>query len=293
MGLYLIIACLLAMVFAFLYGKQQKTIQTKLRKEVEFYMKHCDRAIFVMAIILALTLCGCRAGGANTEISAQQGISATEPEGIPSQAVESSQDPVPETTPAVQTERPAPQETVVPSAPFAETVPAQIPPDEEPGLEELQKLAFAEILTGDGEFFSHSYQQQLSISGYLSAFAAETGVEPAVTKYAVVDTDDDGTSELLLWITVNEYTDYGTLLLRLQNEQVEEYTFAYRQLFELKNDGSFACSGDATGSGYAKLVFDEDGWQYREIPDENQEMKTDAQWYSYPGVDYSEVIASK
>lgn len=241
-------------------------------------MKHCLKAICLL--ILVLTLCGCRAGRVNTEVPAQQGAFATEPERIPPHTSQAA-------TPGVQTEPPAPQETALPSP---QPIPDQVPPEDTrfPGGEnwpEDVRLKFAEILIGDsafGVFFSHSYQQELSLSGYLSTFAEEIGVSPAVTKYAVLDLDDDAVPELLLWLTINDYTDYGTIVLTFRNGQVEEYTFAYRQLFELKEDGSFSCSGGASRSGYAKLVFDEDGWQYREVTDENQDLKAAAQWYALP-----------
>lgn len=243
-------------------------------------MKHCLNAICL--VILALTLCGCRAGEVNMEVPAQQGAFATEPERLPPHTSQP-----PEATPEVQTEPPASRETTLP---FTQPIPDQVPTEDIrfPGGEnwpEDVRLKFAEILIGDnafGVFFSHSYQRELSLSGYLSTFAEEIGVNPAITKYAVLDMDDDAVPELLLWLTINEYTDYGTIVLTFRNGQVEEYTFSYRQLFELKEDGSFSCSGGASGSGNAKLEFTEDGWQYHEVTNENQDLKAAAQWYALP-----------
>ena len=148
---------------------------------------------------------------------------------------------------------------------------------------------FASVLSGEETFFSHSYERNLTIAEYCTAFAEESGVMVEITKYAVADLDQDEVPEIILWITVNEYSDYGTVVLRYHNKNVEDYTFSFRQLFELKQDGTFSVSGGEYDSP-CSLTFDEDGWHYVEIADQQQASKEGVVWFDYPGEDYSNLF---
>lgn len=159
----------------------------------------------------------------------------------------------------------------------------------EPNDLEAARENLISVLSGEETFFSHSYERNLTIAEYCTAFAEESGVTVEITKYAVADLDQDEVPEIILWITVNEYSDYGTVVLRYQNENVEEYTFSYRQLFELKQDGTFSASGGEYG-GPCSLTFDEDGWHYVEIVDQQQDAKEGVVWFDYPGEDYSNLF---
>lgn len=145
------------------------------------------------------------------------------------------------------------------------------------------------VLSGEETFFSHSYGRNLTIDEYCAAFGEESGVTVKITKYAAADMDQDAVPEIILWITVNEYSDYGTVVLRYQNDNVEEYTFSYRQLFELKQDGTFSVSGSEY-DGPCSLTFDGDGWHYVEISDQQQDAKEGVVWYSYPSDGYLDLF---
>ena len=161
-------------------------------------------------------------------------------------------------------------------------------PKETDNLEAAQ-AKLTEVLSGKSAFFSHSYGKNQTIGEYCSTFGAESGITVEITKYTAVDLDKDNVPEVVLWITVNEYSDYGTAVLRYQNGEVEEYTFAYRQLFDLKRDGTFSCSGSEF-DGVASLTFREDGWHYKEMASQQQSAKESAEWFSYPSEDYSDVF---
>jgi len=157
--------------------------------------------------------------------------------------------------------------------------------EEDDSLEVLQ-AKLIEVLSGKDTFFSHSYEKNLTIDEYCSTFSAESGITVEITKYTAVDLDQDNVPEVVLWITVNEYSDYGTAVLRYHNGEVEEYTFTYRQMFDLKRDGTFSCSGSEF-DGIASLTFHEDGWHYKEMTAQQQSTKESAEWFSYPDDDYS------
>lgn len=154
---------------------------------------------------------------------------------------------------------------------------------------ESAETKLSEVLSGEGTFYSHSYEKDLTIDEYCAAFGEETGVSVAITKCTAVDLEQDNVPEIVLWIVVNEYNDYGTVVLRYQNGEVEEYTFAYRQLFDLKQDGTFSCSGSEL-DGIASLTFHDGNWEYKEITGQQQDAKESAAWFSYPREDYSELF---
>ena len=89
---------------------------------------------------------------------------------------------------------------------------------------------------------------------------AETKV--SFSNYAFADLDADGTSELLLGIVFNDEFAYGTLVLHT-SDVVTGYEFTYRQLMDVKQDGTFRYSGGAADNGIARLEFTQDGWEYR------------------------------
>ncbi len=56
--------------------------------------------------------------------------------------------------------------------------------------------------------------------------------------------------------------------------------FNYRQMFQIKEDGSFAYSGGGAHDGWAKLRWENNSWVTLKVEDGDQ--KADVQWYSYP-----------
>ena len=122
------------------------------------------------------------------------------------------------------------------------------------------KEVFEEILAGERVFFSRDLCDGVTIAEYCNEANAE------ITKYTLTDLDDDGTPELILWETVNGIDDYGFLVIRYDgNNGAAGYSFTYRQMIDLKKDGTFGYSGGIADTGYARMVFDEDGWKYQKI----------------------------
>ena len=166
----------------------------------------------------------------------------------------------------------------------AETTTTQAEPND---LEAAQENLIS-VLSGERTFFDHGSEKNVTLEEYCLDFEEGSGVTVEITKYTSVDLDQDEVPEIILWILVNQYSDYGTLVLRFQDNQVEGYTFWYRQLFELKQDGTFSTSGSEE-RGPSSLTFDEEGWHYVDIDiaEQQQDLKEGVVWYDYPVVDYS------
>ena len=64
------------------------------------------------------------------------------------------------------------------------------------------------------------------------------------------------------------------------SETVFGTEFYYRQMSQIKVDGTFAYSGGGDNDGWAKLRWENDSWVIETVEDSSQ--KSDVQWYSYP-----------
>lgn len=169
----------------------------------------------------------------------------------------------------------------------AETTTTQAEPND---LEAAQENLIS-VLSGERTFFDHGSEKNVTLEEYCLDFEEGSGVTVEITKYTSVDLDQDEVPEIILWILVNQYSDYGTLVLRFQDNHVEGYTFWYRQLFELKQDGTFSTSGSEE-RGPSSLTFDEEGWHYVDIDiaDQQQDLKEGVVWFDYPGEDYKNLF---
>ncbi len=125
------------------------------------------------------------------------------------------------------------------------------------------------------EFYSADHEKTMTIQEYRSLFG-NGEVVLDIPKYAKVDLDGDGTEETLLWLRVNQITDYGVLVLHQEGETLRGDSFAYRQMFEIKEDGTFWSSGETDGP--SRLQFEEGVPVIQQIPDEGQMEKPDIVW---------------
>ena len=123
------------------------------------------------------------------------------------------------------------------------------------------KTKFEAILSGEDVFFNRDQAEGMTIKQYCDDFGAFSEVDVSITRYATADLDADGMRELLLWIMINETNDYGVLALRY-DRGVTCYEFAYRQMADIKTDGTFHYSGGASNHGFSRLKFTDSGWEY-------------------------------
>lgn len=121
------------------------------------------------------------------------------------------------------------------------------------------------VLQGNTEFFSTDANKNLNISQLNQAVSDDSNVTATVTKFAIVDLDIDGTSEVILWLTVNNDDYYGFEVLRYQNGMVYGYTLWYRSFMDLKANGRFSFSSGAADSGFGTLAFTENTYSIDKI----------------------------
>lgn len=180
-------------------------------------------------------------------------------------------------TPMDQTEiQPQPTEKVIESMetlPRATDVPVQ--PTEIPSSPtetqtssrsndwEFIQTQLLDVISGTNTFFSYDFEKVLTVEDYCSSLSMTSTVKSA--KYVIIDLDLDNVPEVVLWLIENGQSDYGFLVLRHENDGISGYSFSYRQIINLKNDGTFNYSGGVADTGCARLNFTGNGWEYKKI----------------------------
>ena len=141
--------------------------------------------------------------------------------------------------------------------------PAETQPYREIDRWETIQTKLLEVISGANTFFSHDFEKTLTIDDYCSTYGMDDTVK--ITKYTIIDLDQDNVPEIVLGITENEQSDYGFLVLRFENGGVVGYDFTYRQMIDLKKDGTFGYLGGVADTGYARLNFTGNSWEYIKI----------------------------
>ena len=154
-------------------------------------------------------------------------------------------------------------------------------------IEEIQKSEeniLLQVLEDQEPFFSMSSGMSCTLSEYCSSEGDRMGLDVAITRYAFVDMDADGVQEAIVDFRFGENSQVMCIVLKYESDNalVQGTEFYYRQMYLLKEDGSFAYSGGADNDGWAKLRWGRSNSQWETIPVEDSGDKSDAQWYSYP-----------
>lgn len=113
------------------------------------------------------------------------------------------------------------------------------------------------ILDGEAPFFSTGSQKSLYISELNQMVSSDSKVTADIKSFAVIDLDDDGLPEVVLWLLINGNDFSGYAILHYQNEEIYGYSIYYRGFNNLKKDGTFSFSSGAADSGIGKLTFDD------------------------------------
>ena len=132
-------------------------------------------------------------------------------------------------------------------------------PSEQPvGSEEN---TYKSTLLGKSDFICTDLgNERINISGIGRAVTDDDSITVSSTRFASVDVDGDGENEVVLWLQINNASDYGFEILHNINGEIYGYTLQYRTFMNLKKDGTFLFSGGAADSGIGKLSFSETGY---------------------------------
>ena len=160
----------------------------------------------------------------------------------------------------------------------------QYPTSEEIGkIQESEENILLQVLENEESFLSMSSGMFDTLSEYCSSEGERMGLDVAITRYAFVDMDADGVQEAVVDFRFGENSQVMCIVLKYDSDNalVQGTAFYYRQMYLLKEDGSFAYSGGADNDGWAKLRWDRSNSQWETTPVEDSSDKPDVQWYSY------------
>ena len=128
----------------------------------------------------------------------------------------------------------------------------------------LQSGVVYTSISGNGSFSSIDNKYNIVEQVYIDPSGQWGKSKDSVTpilKFAVIDIDNDGTPEVILWISragydhlEDGYND-GVEILDYQNEAIFGYYFGARECMGIKSDGTFRYSGGANDWGYATFTL--------------------------------------
>lgn len=104
-------------------------------------------------------------------------------------------------------------------------------------------------------FFDVGSAEKISIDELSRSFTSDETVEVTVSRFTVIDLDNDGMDEVVLWLTVDGNEYFGCEILHSTEEEVYGFFVPYRGFNSLKTDGTFSFSGGAGNSGFGTIKF--------------------------------------
>ena len=148
--------------------------------------------------------------------------------------------------------------------------------------QESNENMLMQVLENKVPFYSESSGEPSTLAEYCGDESTRLGFEVAITRYAFVDMDGNGIQEAVVDFQFGENSQVMCMVLKWDSNSETVYgtEFYYRQMNQIKEDGSFAYSGGGDNDGWAKLRWENNSWVTLKVEDGDQ--KADVQWYSYP-----------
>ena len=145
-----------------------------------------------------------------------------------------------------------------------------------------EENSLLQILHNQVPFYSVSNQKSVTLEEYCASESERMGFTVSIFQYTFVDMDNDGIQEAVVDFCFGENNQVMCIVLKWgsNSETVFGTEFYYRQMSQIKEDGTFAYSGGGDNDGWAKLRWENDSWVIETVEDSSQ--KSDVQWYSYP-----------
>lgn len=136
-----------------------------------------------------------------------------------------------------------------------------IPTEQSDINHEAEEESYKAVLLDNGDFISTDLQNRmLNLKDIKEAVTDDESITVAAAKFAIIDLDNNGENQIVLWLQINGVSDYGFEILRYQDGSVYGYTLPYREFMDLKADGTFLFSGGAADSGVGRLVCSKEGY---------------------------------
>lgn len=127
---------------------------------------------------------------------------------------------------------------------------------------------FEAVWNGSGTFTDYRTEAVLDIHRIAQIFTP-TPLSAAADSFSMVDLDQDGTEEMILWVNqeFEEYSRHSTpVILRYQDGFLYAQALTFADFQNVKTDGSFHFFYPDTGNfGYATMVFADGVWKREEL----------------------------
>ena len=130
------------------------------------------------------------------------------------------------------------------------------------------------VLLNNGDFISTDMQnKKINLTNIKEVVTDDESVTVAATKFAVMDLDNDGQNEIILWIQINSISDYGFEILRYQEGAVYGYTLdkLYYSESQYNSNNELEVQYIANGTSYSEEEFNNDM--------SHQGEKSNVKWY--------------
>ena len=175
-----------------------------------------------------------------------------------------------------------PEETALQETEQEETEPTNYSSEGTAELLNSDEQILWQVLQNQASFHSVSYGKSCTLAEYCASESELISVEISAFRYALVDMDSDGIKEAIVDFRFGENSQVMCMVLKWDssNEIIYGKEFYYRQMYQIKKDGSFAYSGGVDNNGWAQLRWDNGDWVIETVEDGSQ--KSDVQWYAYP-----------
>lgn len=136
--------------------------------------------------------------------------------------------------------------------------------DAVPDIQETEEAVLLQVLKNQALFYSVSYDESCTLAEYCTSEEEFLGIAVTITQYTFVDMDNDGIQEAVVDFRFGENSQVMCMVLKWDSssETVSGTEFYYRQMYQIKEDGTFSYSGGAFNNGTARIKFTESGWEY-------------------------------
>ena len=139
-----------------------------------------------------------------------------------------------------------------------------------------------EVLRGQRPFFFSYDGSTYLLDDYCREESERLDFPVTITRYALVDMDGDGIQEAVVDFRFGENDQVMCIVLTYSRGTVYGTVYYYRQLYQLKEDGSFRYSGGGDNDGWGRLRWDMRTLTWETDPADPADDKQDVTWYPYP-----------
>lgn len=114
--------------------------------------------------------------------------------------------------------------------------------------------AYKDVMQNNANFYDTYANKSINLNQFISQ-RSDSSFSTGISKFAIIDLDQDGTVEVVLWLTYGGNDSSGFEILHDQDGAIDGYSLQYREFNQLKSDGTFSFSSDAADGGFGTISF--------------------------------------